>query len=188
MEKEKLPYLQIHPKDNVLVALRNLPQGLQLQFEGHEITLLEAVEAKHKFTIGPLAKDAEVLMYGVLVGKMNEDVPAGTRLSVHNLRHAADDFKLGTRKIDWQKPDVSLYERRKFMGFERSNGSVGTANHWLVIPLVFCENRNVLTLKKAFSISSCSVPSSCCSKTYRGLSKLGSRFRICSFKMEACAC
>lgn len=149
MEKEKLPYLQIHPKDNVLVALRNLPQGLQLQFEGHEITLLEAVEAKHKFTIGPLAKDAAVLMYGVLVGKMNEDVPAGTRLSVHNLRHAADDFKLGTRKIDWQKPDVSLYEHRKFMGFERSNGSVGTANHWLVIPLVFCENRNVLTLKKA---------------------------------------
>ena len=149
MRKEKLPYLQIHPKDNVLVALRNLPKGMLVQFEGHAITLLEDVDAKHKFTMTPMAKDTEVLMYGVLVGKMNEDVPAGTRLSTGNLRHAAEDFKLGKRKLAWQQPDVSSFKDRQFMGFPRSNGSVGTANHWLVIPLVFCENRNVLTLKKA---------------------------------------
>ena len=35
------------------------------------------------------------------------------------------------------------------MGYHRKDGSVGTANYWLVIPLVFCENRNVEVLKTA---------------------------------------
>src|SRR5690606_7088782 len=61
----------------------------------------------------------------------------------------SDDFKLGPRKLAWEKPDVSVFRNRTFNGFHRSNGSVGTANYWLVIPLVFCENRNVLTLKEA---------------------------------------
>ena len=35
------------------------------------------------------------------------------------------------------------------MGYHRNDGQVGTANYWLVIPLVFCENRNVETMKQA---------------------------------------
>src|SRR5690606_23898841 len=54
-----------------------------------------------------------------------------------------------TRRSSDLKPDVSAFVGRSFNGFHRSNGTVGTANHWLVIPLVFCENRNVLTLKSA---------------------------------------
>lgn len=149
MEREKLAYLQIHPNDNVLVALTDLAAGYRLLFAGQEVILLQAVAAKHKFTIQPMESDAPVYMYGVLVGKMNYSVAAGTLISTDNLRHAADDFRLGTRKIDWQKPDVSEFVDATFQGFHRSDGKVGTANHWLVIPLVFCENRNVLTLKAA---------------------------------------
>ncbi len=149
MEKERLEFLQIHPKDNVLVALRDLVAGYTLKFQGKEVVLKRAVSAKHKFTIEPMKKDSEVYMYGVLVGKVNEDLDAGELLDVHNLRHAAEDFKLGERKLEWVQPDVSAFKERSFKGFHRSNGQVGTANYWLVIPLVFCENRNVLTLKAA---------------------------------------
>ncbi|PRD46285.1 UxaA family hydrolase [Sphingobacterium haloxyli] len=149
MKKERLSYLQIHPKDNVLVALRDLPKGFEVDFGGQRFFVREAVRAKHKFTIAALEKDADVLMYGVLVGKMNYAVAQGVVISTDNLRHASDDFKLGNRKLDWDKPDVSAFEGRTFNGFHRSNGTVGTANYWLVIPLVFCENRNVLTLKSA---------------------------------------
>ncbi len=149
MEKEKLEFLQIHPKDNVLVALRDLPVGYSLKFQGKDIVLKRAVAAKHKFTIDALEKDDEIYMYGVLVGKVNEPLEMGELLDVNNLRHAADDFKLGNRKLEWTKPDVSAFQGRTFRGFHRSNGTVGTANYWLVIPLVFCENRNVLTLKSA---------------------------------------
>ncbi|OYD46822.1 altronate hydrolase [Sphingobacterium cellulitidis] len=149
MEKERLEFLQIHPKDNVLVALRDLVAGYTLKFQGKEVVLKRAVSAKHKLTIEPMKKDSEVYMYGVLVGKVNEDLDAGELLDVHNLRHAAEDFKLGERKLEWVQPDVSAFKERSFKGFHRSNGQVGTANYWLVIPLVFCENRNVLTLKAA---------------------------------------
>ncbi len=149
MNKKNVAYLQIHPKDNVLVALRDLSEGESIRFGGKEFSLRQAVKAKHKFTMNPMLKDAEVYMYGVLVGKVNEDLLEGTLLSTDNLRHAAEPFKLAARKLDWEKPDVSAFTGRTFQGFHRSNGTVGTANHWLVIPLVFCENRNVLTLKTA---------------------------------------
>ena len=35
------------------------------------------------------------------------------------------------------------------MGYHRPDGKVGTANYWLVIPLVFCENRNAEVIKDA---------------------------------------
>jgi len=149
MEKERLEFLQIHPKDNVLVALRDLPAGYALNFQGQDIVLKRAVAAKHKFSINSLDKDAEIFMYGVLVGKVNEALESGELLDIDNMRHAADDFKLGQRKLDWTKPDISAFNGRTFKGFHRRNGTVGTANYWLVIPLVFCENRNVLTLKSA---------------------------------------
>ena len=149
MKREKLAFLQIHPKDNVLVALRDLPEGYSVTFGGESFSLLQAVKAKHKFTIHSLPKDSAVYMYGVLVGKVNHDLRQGELITTDNLRHAAEDFKLGTRKTAWDTPDVSVFDGRTFNGFHRSNGTVGTANHWLVIPLVFCENRNVLTLKSA---------------------------------------
>lgn len=149
MERERLSFLQIHPLDNVLVALRDLPAGFMVEFNGVEFPLLDAVAAKHKFTLTALPQDAPILMYGVLVGKMNVAVGQGAVINTENLRHAAEDFKMGTRKLQWTKPDVSSFAGRTFDGFHRSNGTVGTANHWLVIPLVFCENRNVLTLKAA---------------------------------------
>lgn len=149
MRREKLAYLQIHPKDNVLVALRDLAEGTSISFGGQEFVLREKVKAKHKFTIASMPTDEPVFMYGVLVGKLNYALDAGALITTENLRHAADDFHMGMRKLEWDKPDVSAFIGKTFNGFHRSNGAVGTANHWLVIPLVFCENRNVLTLKKA---------------------------------------
>ncbi len=148
-ERDKLSFLQIHPKDNVLVALRDLQEGAEIKFNGLVFYLLRRVAAKHKFTITDIPKDGDIYMYGVLVGKANDDLKRGELIDVHNLRHASENFKLGSRKLEWHRPDVSRIIHKTFKGFHRSNGTVGTANHWLVIPLVFCENRNVLTLKTA---------------------------------------
>ena len=40
--------------------------------------------------------------------------------------------------------------QRTFHGYARSDGQVGTRNYWLVVPLVFCENKNIQVLKQAF--------------------------------------
>ena len=35
------------------------------------------------------------------------------------------------------------------MGYHRADGQVGTRNYWIVLPLVFCENRNVENMREA---------------------------------------
>ena len=35
------------------------------------------------------------------------------------------------------------------MGYHRADGQVGTRNYWIVLPLVFCENRNVDRMREA---------------------------------------
>ncbi|MBV8388842.1 MAG: altronate dehydratase [Mucilaginibacter sp.] len=142
-------YLRIHPKDNVLVALRDLDQGTPIEFEGLSFSLTEKVAAKHKFALGDLEPDDSIFMYGVLVGKATKPIPQGGLVSTENIHHASSEFHLGNRKLDWHKPDTSRFEGRTFMGYHRADGSVGTANYWIVIPLVFCENRNIQVMREA---------------------------------------
>lgn len=144
-------YLQIHPTDNVLVALKDLKAGKVIQHNGESYVLVTDVSAKHKFTINPLNKGDKIYMYGVLVGVANEFIDRGSAITTENIHHASTDFELGERKLHWDKPDISEFESKTFMGYHRSDGSVGTGNYWLVIPLVFCENRNVNVLKDAMS-------------------------------------
>jgi altronate hydrolase len=142
-------YLQIHPVDNVLVALQDLNAGSLISFNGHHFSLQEHVSAKHKFTLHALAPGDNIYMYGVLVGKADQPIPQGAAVTVDNIHHATQDFDLRERKLDWLRPDVSRWQNKTFMGYHREDGSVGTANYWLVIPLVFCENRNIEVLKDA---------------------------------------
>lgn len=140
---------KVHPKDNVIVALRNLDKGEHFTYNGEEFVTVEPVEAKHKFTTQELQPGDEVYMYGVLVGKAKTVIPKAARISVENLQHAADSFTLGKRKTDWHVPDVSKWKDTTFNGYHRGDGSVGVANYWVIVPLVFCENRNVEVLRDA---------------------------------------
>ncbi|PTX18078.1 altronate hydrolase [Pontibacter mucosus] len=150
ISETKQTYLQIHPKDNVLVALQDQLAGNLIYFDGQEFALKDTVAAKHKFTITDMGAGTEVYMYGVLVGKTTCALPAGSLLTTENLKHAAESFSKKTEEYVWQAPDVSKWQNRTFQGYYRADGQVGTRNYWLVLPLVFCENRNIETLKNAF--------------------------------------
>jgi len=147
--QETKKYLQIHPQDNAIVALQDLPKGTSIQLNGDTFALMDNIAAKHKFSFHPLNPGDNIFMYGVLVGKANETIPRGAPITINNIHHATNDFKLGERRSNWNKPDVSKWKNKTFMGFHREDGSVGTANYWIVIPLVFCENRNIEVLKEA---------------------------------------
>jgi len=149
MSTQKHSYIRIHPKDNVLVALQNLQQGTEINFEGQTFKLADKVDAKHKFSINALQPGDEIFMYGVLVGKATVAIPQGGPISTQTVHHASGEFHLGKRKLDWHQPDASKYTGKTFNGYHRANGSVGTGNYWIVVPLVFCENRNIDVLKEA---------------------------------------
>ncbi len=141
--------LKVHPSDNVIVALRDLAKDEVVEYNGNSYKIAETIPAKHKFTETPLQPGEPITMYGVLVGKASEPIPAGGRISTNNVKHAANDFQLGSRKTSWHEPDVSKFSTKTFMGYHRSDGSVGTANYWLVLPMVFCENRNLEVMREA---------------------------------------
>lgn len=141
--------LQVHPKDNVLVALMNLAKGEIISFQGKEYLLQEDVGAKHKFFMEDLPPGGEIIMYGVLVGKAQTALKAGSRMSTENTKHAAEPYAYRPYQYQWQPPDVSKYVGRTFNGYHRSDGRVGTANYWLFLPTVFCENRNLDVIKEA---------------------------------------
>src|SRR5580698_3282161 len=151
MPAKKDTFLRIHPKDNVIVALQDLDQGTMVDFEGETFPLTDRFAAKHKFSLTELQPGDDILMYGVLVGKATQHISKGGPISTKTVSHASGEFKLGERKLDWHKPDTSKFEGKTFMGYHRADGSVGTGNYWIVVPLVFCENRNINVLKEALS-------------------------------------
>ena len=142
--------LQLDLRDNVLIALTDLKEGETLEHSGKQYTLVSAVPAKHKFAVEDLAVGAKIIMYGVLVGKTFRPVRRGELLTTANVHHEAAEYREKSDKHQWRVPDVSRWNERKFMGYRRSDGQVGTRNFWIVVPLVFCENRNILNLKQAF--------------------------------------
>jgi altronate hydrolase len=141
--------LKINKADNVLVALQDLPQGTTLVFEGETYTVTEAIPAKHKFFMRDMQPGEEIYMYGVLVGKVQFNVAKGSRMNVENTKHAAEPYAYRDVHYHWEAPDVSHFAHRTFNGYHRSNGQVGTANYWLFIPTVFCENRNLDIIKES---------------------------------------
>ena len=142
--------VRIHPKDNVLVALSDLQKGESIEFENKTYILQNDIPGKHKFASEELKAGTKVYMYGVLVAKTLSDIPKGGALTTQNIAHAAGsyDVEAGKTEYNWEAPSVSEWKGRTFNGFHRTDGKVGTANYWLVIPLVFCENRNVGVLKE----------------------------------------
>ncbi len=142
--------LRLHPDDNVLIALRDLRKGEAVQIDGHSFSLTSDVPAKHKFAATEMTPGDSVLMYGVLVGKATQPIAQGSALNVLNIRHDAQTFREKNKEYRWNPPDVSCWRERRFLGYRRTDGQVGTRNYWLVVPLVFCENRNIETLKQAF--------------------------------------
>ncbi len=142
--------LQLDPRDNVLIALTDLKQGQTVEYSGDAYSLVSSIPAKHKFAMRELAVGSDVFMYGVLVGKASKPVKRGELLTVGNLHHQAAAFHEKSEEYRWTPPDVSAWKQRRFMGYHRADGQVGTRNYWLVVPLVFCENRNIVNLKQAF--------------------------------------
>ena len=141
--------LKIHEKDNVITALTDLLKDDHIYCDGQEFTLKNNIPAKHKIFIKDLNQGDEVIMHGVLVGKMQDLVHSGDLMTTGNVKHAAEPYAYKNVKYQWQAPDVSRFMNRTFNGYKRKDGNVGTANYWLFIPTVFCENRNMDVIKDA---------------------------------------
>ncbi|MFC4222036.1 UxaA family hydrolase [Flagellimonas marina] len=136
-------YIKVDQKDNIVVALTDLEEGLSIEMDSTNIHIQEHIKAKHKFALKDFDSGDEIIMYGVLVGNATGPIKKGCGITVDNVKHASAAYGSSKEKYHWTPPDISKYKDKTFMGYHRKDGSVGTSNNWLVIPLVFCENRNI---------------------------------------------
>src|SRR5437868_24005 len=85
--------LQLDPRDNVLIALRDLAAGDQITHTDRTYTLVTGVPAKHKFATADLAPGDPVYMYGVLVARARVPVRQGEWISTRNVHHDAATYR-----------------------------------------------------------------------------------------------
>src|SRR3984957_14739377 len=142
--------LQLDSRDNLIIALSDLRAGEEATVSGEKYILVTDVPAKHKFAAKDFAVGDHVIMYGVVVGKAVVPIRRGEIITTRNVRYDAATFDAHREPHKWIPPDISKWNGRTFQGFHRADGQVGTRNYWIVLPLVFCENRNLAVLKQAF--------------------------------------
>jgi len=142
---------RIHPADDAIVALQALQAGASVALGTCSWQLSEAIPAKQKFAARDFAAGDRITMYGVTVGRAKQPIATGALLSQGNVEHQTDAFAGKQRDYHWTAPDVSRWVTRTFDGFKRPDGPAGTANYWIVIPLVFCENRNLIFMREALT-------------------------------------
>jgi altronate hydrolase len=145
--------LQIDPRDNVLVALTPLMAGTVVHY-GHppasdSCPVTENIPAKHKLALSDMKPGDLIRMYGMVVGEVTQAISRGGLISTRNVRHRADPYSATRHPVSFALPEASAWKERTFMGYHRADGQVGTRNYWLVLPLVFCENRNVERMREA---------------------------------------
>ena len=149
MPAEQNHFLRISPDDNLLVALQDLPKGTRIETSGNSFILPSEVPAKHKFTETSLACGTQLKLYGVLVAETTKAIEQGERITTQNVVHRSESYRMSEGEFSWSAPQTETWNNRTFDGYHRSDGSVGTANFWLVVPMVFCENGNIETLKSS---------------------------------------
>ena len=137
--------LRLHADDDMLVALVDLPAGATVSWgDGQSLCLATPVARKHKLALRDCAVGALLKLYGTPVGRATQAIARGGAVTTANLEHYAPPAQRpqGNAAPAWTAPDVGRWQGATFEGVVRADGRVGTANHWLIFPLVFCENHN----------------------------------------------
>ena len=165
---EKTLFLQIHPRDNVAVALTDLQAG----FNADGVVLKEAVGRGHKFAITDIAAGDMVIKYGAPIGHATCAVASGEWVHTRNLKTNLT----GTEEYTYT-PKLPLPEKEAaiptFMGYRRPDGNVGIRNELWIIPTVGCVNKTAELLAKRFQTSADNVTGAYAFTHPYGCSQLG---------------
>jgi len=126
----------INETDNVAVALETINVGETV----FGVEVLETVGAGHKIAISAIEQGAPVIKYGAPIGTATADIKQGSHVHTHNLRTA-----LGGLETYTYNPQITesalVTDKKFFMGYNRTDGSVGIRNEIWIINTVGCVNK-----------------------------------------------
>ena len=85
---------QIGADDNVAILLENASPGTVIVrgVSGEkQLTASEPIEAAHKIAIAPIAENADVIKFGVVIGAATRAIAQGEWVHLHNCRSRLDE-------------------------------------------------------------------------------------------------
>ena len=132
-------YIQIHPNDNVAVALTDLPAGEVLHLSGRDVALREAIPVGHKIALADLNELDQVIKYGYPIGHVLRRVQSGEWINEQVLKTSLE----GIQSYVYQPVKTELTipaDGRTFQGYRRKNGLCGIRNEIWILPTVGCVN------------------------------------------------
>lgn len=132
-------FIQIHPDDNVVVALCPIARNTRLQVGQDIVETAEDIPAGHKVLIKPVEKGGNIIKYGYPIGHAATDLLPGMWINEHNLvTNLAGTLEYQYRPTH---PQIDRTPRHlTFKGYERANGEVGIRNEIWIVPTVGCVN------------------------------------------------
>lgn len=128
--------LRLHPSDNVVVAITDLPTGSEVE---PGIVAAVRVPRGHKVAVQPIADGAPIRKFGQIIGFAKGDIQPGEW--VHEKNVELKEFDRDYAFAEEAHPKEQLRPDEKpatFMGFRRPDGRVGTRNYIGVLSSVNC--------------------------------------------------
>lgn len=131
--------LKINKADSVVVCLRPLQKGEIINVDGEDITILQDTPSGHKILIHDTDEGVDIIKYGYPIGHAKVNLKAGEWVNENNLKTNL----AGTLEYTYSPVNEELNiknENKKFKGYIRKNGEVGTRNEIWIVPTVGCVN------------------------------------------------
>jgi len=121
-----------------MVAKSGLAAGTRVEEGGVVLTLRDDLPAGHKVAVAPIAAGDYVRKCGQIIGVASEPIAAGDHVHSHNLvmTDVGRDYAYSADAIPLE-PDAAGAARR-FPGYLRPDGRVGTRNYIAVLSSVNC--------------------------------------------------
>ena len=140
-EPNKPDALRVHPRDDVLVALRDVQAGETVRSGAEAIVAKSFVPRGHKLAATAIEAGAAVHKYGWPIGRATRAIEPGEHVHTQNLATALtahEDYAYTPQPtgLSPSPPDT-----RTFLGYPRRNGRVGTRNELWVLCTVGCVAR-----------------------------------------------
>jgi len=142
------PYVRVHARDDVAIAVASLSAGEVLCFGDLSVTLSSDIPKGHKVALRAIAAGEPVLKFGFRIGRAIADIAAGEHVHTHNLATALSGVEAYDYAPEAAEGPGSHPDARTFMGYRRTDGRVGIRNEIWILCTVGCVARTSERLAK----------------------------------------
>lgn len=133
---QNAPVVILSEIDSVAVARKTLASGSLVESLG--LNALDEIPSGHKIARHAIAKGEAVLKYGQVIGVATQPIAAGAHVHTHNVAMPSNHASNALPPSIERTQVLPAEQRRRFMGYRRADGRVGTRNYIAILSTVNC--------------------------------------------------